>query len=72
MKKSTNTEPRECDLAKLRCFRRQLRYQYGVFIELRAGSPTTEVLRMEWQGAPRSTCVRSEAPPRQGPTPGPA
>jgi hypothetical protein len=51
MKKSTNVEPRDCDLARLRCFCQQLRYQYGLFIEFRAGTPTPGVVRKEWQGA---------------------
>ncbi len=50
IKKSMNPEPRACDIAKLRCFRQQLRSQYGLFLEFRAAIPRAGVLKMVWQG----------------------
>lgn len=50
IKKSTNSEPRECDIAKLRCFREQLHYRFGLFLEFQTRVQMPAVSRAEWQG----------------------
>lgn len=52
IKKSTNPEPRECDVARLRRFRQQLHYQYGLFVEFNAGIAGAGVLRKVWDSVP--------------------
>lgn len=48
IKKSTNTESRECDIEKLLAFREQLRYDFGLFLEFEAGTAAPSVLSMVW------------------------
>lgn len=50
MKKSTNNQPRDCDLAKIRAYRRELGYLYGVFVELEAGVENPSVVSQRWFG----------------------
>jgi len=50
IKKSTNIEPRVCDLEKLRAFRRQLRYQFGLFLEFETAVKSPRLLRERWFG----------------------
>jgi len=59
IKKSTNHEPRDCDAVKLRGFRQQLRYQYGLFLEFQAGNARPRVLRKVWYAAPMGHRVES-------------
>lgn len=49
VKKQTNRESRECDRAKLKAMRTQLRYRVAVFIDLPAGSGAVDRKpRTEW------------------------
>ncbi len=48
VKKSTNTEPDEKDLSKLRAFREQLGYQNAVFIRFMAGTDTPCIQDIQW------------------------
>lgn len=50
LKKSSNTVPRAIDFSKLRGYRRQLNYQYAVFIELTVGNEPNVAL-VEWVDA---------------------
>lgn len=50
LKKSSNTVPRAIDFTKLRGYRRQLNYQYAVFIELAVGKEP-DVALVEWVDA---------------------
>jgi len=47
LKKSTNTVPRDTDLAKLRGYKRNLNYEFALFIELVAGGEP-DISRAEW------------------------
>jgi hypothetical protein len=47
IKKSSNTEPRETDLAKLRGYRATLGYQHALFVELSSGDEPG-VLAAQW------------------------
>lgn len=48
VKKSTNSEPDEKDLAKLCAFKEQLGYQNALFIRFLVGSDTPDIQRMVW------------------------
>lgn len=48
VKKSTNAEPDEKDLAKLQAFRDQLGYRNALFIRFIAGTDQPGIKRMEW------------------------
>jgi len=48
VKKSTNQEPDDRDLAKLNAFKEQLGYKYALFIRFLTGSQNPSVQRLEW------------------------
>jgi hypothetical protein len=48
LKKSTNREPSDCDLAKLRRFRELLGYKVGLFIRFSTGTRAAGVLEKIW------------------------
>jgi hypothetical protein len=49
IKKSTNPEPRDCDRAIIGAMKRDLRYKYGLLIDLPAGlGATRQKPRLEW------------------------
>ncbi len=48
VKKSTNQEPDERDIAKLHAFREQLGYENALFIRFLAGTQNPGVQRQEW------------------------
>jgi len=48
VKKSTNTESDERDLAKLNAFKEQLGYQEALFVRFVTGEETPGVQRIEW------------------------
>ncbi len=49
IKKETNKESRDCDRAKLQALKRELRYTYGVLLELPAGPDASRrEARVEW------------------------
>jgi hypothetical protein len=48
LKKSTNREPDERDLAKLRAYGRHLGYDHGVFIRFVVGKAMPDVIRAEF------------------------
>lgn len=50
MKKSTNNEPRACDMAKIRAYLRELDYTYGVFVELLTGVDNPAIVTERWFG----------------------
>jgi len=50
MKKSTNNQPRKCDLAKIQAYRRELGYSYGLFIELGTKVENPSVVSERWFG----------------------
>lgn len=50
IKKSTNNQPRECDLAKVQSYRRELGYLWGAFVELEAGVENPSVVSQRWFG----------------------
>jgi hypothetical protein len=48
VKKTTNTVSRKVDFAKLRGYKRDLKYRFALFIELAAGEGKADVSRVEW------------------------
>ncbi len=50
MKKSTNSQSRACDVAKIQAYRRDLRYCYGVFIDLLTGVDNPTIVAVRWFG----------------------
>lgn len=48
VKKSTNTEPNDCDLMKLEAFREELGYVHGLFIRFRAGVEDVGIEEIVW------------------------
>jgi len=52
IKKSTNNEDRACDMAKLRAFRGQLCYQYGLFFDFETGTPEPGPPQIVWEVSP--------------------
>lgn len=48
IKKTTNTVSRNIDIAKLRGYRKDLGYQFALFIELIAGEVNAGVSKIEW------------------------
>ncbi|MES9994010.1 MAG: hypothetical protein ABW098_18830 [Candidatus Thiodiazotropha sp.] len=48
VKKSTNPEPDEKDLAKLLAFKEQLGYQNACFVRFVVGPPSPAIQRLEW------------------------
>ena len=48
VKKSTNQEPDDRDLAKLNAFKEQLGYKYALFIRFVTGLQNPSIQRLEW------------------------
>jgi hypothetical protein len=49
LKMETSTQPRRCDLTRLKAFRQQLHYHVGVFVELPAGKGARDrELQIQW------------------------